>query len=343
MAHRKHRPTAEHVGRPGAKPVSRESSSCYYQKDSEFFIVAICRNCGSSDILRLENGAHLAPFFAERVFGIKIGTKRSRKLQLSESILFRLTGFSLQRLTALTTASMLCKSCTFLSTFQEIPEDLLTRLYVDYRTSTYNQDREKHEPGYEKTIAPHAGSLLEAEIRNHALNLYFKDLENKGIVTLANSKKILDWGGADGRFLPDFPIATENYVFEVSDCSPVAGVERIEATPNTPIFDYIQIAHVLEHISNPAGFIKKPLANLAPGGILYLEVPMEVDLSCFLEQVETQKFPFYVHEHINKYTPKSLENLALSNGLKVLDVRLDFVELAWTKADIIRLIALKPH
>jgi len=129
----------------------------------------------------------------------------------------------------------------------------------------------------------------------------------------------------------------------VSDCSPVPGVERIEATPDTPIFDYIQIAHVLEHISNPAGFIKKPMSNLVPGGILYLEVPMEVDLSCFLEQVEKQKIPFCVHEHINKYTPKSLKNLALSNGLKVLDVCLDFVELAYAKVDIIRLTALKPH
>ena len=305
--------------------------------------MAACRNCGSNNILRIKNGAYLAPFFAERVFGIKIETKRGKKLKLIESIIFKLTGLALQGSTSLTTDSIICKNCTFLSTYLEIPEELLTSLYVDYRTSTYNQDRDRHEPGYSQTIAPHVGSLLEAVKRNLSLNLYFKDLENKGIVTLANSKKILDWGGADGRFLPDFPIATENYVFEVSDCSPVPGVERMEATPDRPVFDYIQIAHVLEHISNPASFIKKPLANLAPGGILYLEVPMEVEPSCLLEQVETHKFPFCVHEHINKYTPKSLENLALSNGLKVLDTRLDFVELAYAKVDVIRLVATKPY
>ena len=70
---------------------------------------------------------------------------------------------------------------------------------------------------------------------------------------------------------------------------------------------------------------------------------MEVEPSCLLEQVETRKFPFCVHEHINKYTPKSLENLALSNGLNVLDVRLDFVELAYAKVDVIRLVATKPY
>ena len=303
--------------------------------------MAACRNCGSNNILRIKNGAYLAPFFAERVFGIRIETKRGKKLKLIDSIVFKLTGLALQGSTSLTTDSIICKNCTFLSTYQEISEELLTSLYVDYRTSTYNQDRDRHEPGYAQTIAPHVGSLLEAVKRNLSLNLYFKDLENKGLLTLANYKKILDWGGADGRFLPDLPIAAEKYVFEVSDCSPVPGVERIEATPDRPVFDYIQIAHVLEHISNPASFIKKPLANLAPGGILYLEVPMEVDPSCFLEQVETHKFPFFVHEHINKYTPKSLENLALSNGLKVLDTRLDIVELAYAKVDIIRLVATK--
>lgn len=164
--------------------------------------MAACRNCGSSNILRLENGAYIAPFFAERVFGIKIETKRGRKSKLIESILYKLTGLALQGSTSLTTDSIICKNCTFLSTYQEIPEELLTSLYVDYRTSAYNQDRDRHEPGYAQTIAPHVGSRVEADKRNLSLNLYFKDLENKGTLTLANCKKIIDWGGRmDDSFL----------------------------------------------------------------------------------------------------------------------------------------------
>ena len=78
----------------------------------------------------------------------------------------------------------------------------------------------------------------------------------------------MDWGGADGRFLPKFKKKCDKSVYEVSSIKPVKGVARKQALTDSDDYDHIQIAHVMELISNPFEFLKEPLKHLKNEGYL---------------------------------------------------------------------------
>jgi SAM-dependent methyltransferase len=302
----------------------------------------ICRNCGSAELYIIKNGAVVAPFFASRVWGLHSlkPNRKSRSLRFINFIFFGLSEYITQRTRMCMNAS-LCDSCDFYSTEVEIPEQSLSGLYRDYRSDTYNSDRELYEPGYSKTIGKLIGGTEEAVERNRALSKYLKDLEIKTEFKEKKIKKALDWGGADGRFLPNFDLSCERYIFEISNISSVEGVTQIAKLSDEMRFDYIQLAHVLEHMSNPLRFINEVVNYLNPRGYLYLEVPLEVNPHTFVEEIKSEKMLLEVHEHINKYTENSLKNLVRSAKLEVIDVSTNLVDMPWTKANVIRLLAKK--
>jgi hypothetical protein len=98
---------------------------------------------------------------------------------------------------------------------------------------------------------------------------------NDHAIRLDAVHSILDWGGSDGIDLPEvFPCA-KRFVHDISNWNAVEGVTRLDCIDGSVQFDYIQIMHVLEHVLDPLEFLDRPLANLNPGGILYLELPVE--------------------------------------------------------------------
>jgi len=305
--------------------------------------MATCRNCGSSNILRIENGGVIAPFFADRVYGIKLERNKSRKGKLVDLITLGAGRIFAKKMTNMFTDASICRDCTFYSTYRQVPAELLYNLYRDYRSYSYNQDRESYERGYIANIGCTIGGLNEAEIRNSHLNEYFKVLEEENICSLVNCKNALDWGGADGRFLPSFPGKCLKYVYEVSDCNPAQGVVKIDSIPDLNSFEYIQIAHVFEHVSSPLEFIEDPVKSLLPGGFLYIEVPVEVVSLNLVNDVQDRRTILYVHEHINKYTSEAIRQLVETQKMHILDIRQDEVIFPWCKSEVIRLVARKPN
>ena len=85
------------------------------------------------------------------------------------------------------------------------------------------EERIRYEPEY-ATIASQAGSCVqEIQARTVGLTRWLT-----GKLNVENNFSMLDYGGADGKFLPNLP--GEKYVFDISDIAPAEGIKRIHET-----------------------------------------------------------------------------------------------------------------
>jgi SAM-dependent methyltransferase len=99
---------------------------------------------------------------------------------------------------------------------------------------------------------------------------------------------------------------------------PWPGVHRVGDTlaalspDNT--YDLIVASHVIEHLADPLGVVRTMGGHLRPGGLLYVEVPMEI-----WGRPPLQSEPL---THINFFTATSLRYLLEAAGLTVRQCRL---------------------
>lgn len=107
--------------------------------------------------------------------------------------------------------------------------------------------------------------------------------------------------------LPDVFLNAKHNVYDISSWDVVEGVTKLNSMDESVKFDYIQIMHVLEHIYDPLQFLEIPLAHLNKHGVLYLEVPIEFNGTDLIQKVICNERRLKVHEHINLYTPRSLD------------------------------------
>lgn len=129
--------------------------------------------------------------------------------------------------------------------------------------------------------------------------------------------RVLDYGGGDGRLMRDFLAAGH-------DCSlidyierAIPGVVRLGATeaalPPQSRFDLIIACHVIEHVAEPLAVVRTLARHLAPGGQLYVEVPLEVWRRAPLHEEPVT--------HVNFFTPASCRRLFAEAGLATLSIR----------------------
>lgn len=229
----------------------------------------------------------------------------------------------------------ICGRCSFIQTKIPFPENAIGNLYTDYRSDSYNQERIRYEPEY-ASIAPHVGiCATELQTRKVGLTHWLKDKVNPG-----NSFSMLDYGGANGIFLPDLPGG--KYVFDISDIAPADGIARVKTEAELGSYSYIQLAHVLEHVPFPLSLTKKAVSFLRESGWLYIEVPQEVDdetRSRIMSRLHTSGLP--IHEHINQYCLSAVTELFRSVGLSPIAIQSESVDLGWNKGTIIRGLGIK--
>jgi hypothetical protein len=160
-----------------------------------------------------------------------------------------------------------CLSCTFRFYDSRLTDQEIGTLYAGYRGPAYFEARHRQEFWYSATVNAGIGNDP-AEIESRKQNLA-KLLSGRS----ESITSVLDYGGDRGQFIPD-DLGTERYVFEISDATPVPGVNRLESVERRQ-FDFVILAHVLEHCSDPHKFVEqlKPLANECT--IYYFEVPFE--------------------------------------------------------------------
>jgi hypothetical protein len=160
-----------------------------------------------------------------------------------------------------------CRSCAFRFFDSRLTEEEVQRLYASYRKDGYFKARSSYEFWYTRKANDGIGND-EAEIVSRKQNLS-KVLgeRSRSIVS------VLDYGGDRGQFIPD-GVGTDRYVYELSNAAPVEGIIRV-ASVDERQFDFVKLAHVLEHCSEPKQILEGLKRLGHEGTLFYFEVPFE--------------------------------------------------------------------
>jgi len=296
-----------------------------------------CRNCGKPEAKDLGFIGEVAPFFLKRVLNLEYGLAPSghplkralRKIGFVSRIAQKIYAKSVL------VEMQLCKHCWFIQTKRPFPEEAIANLYADYRSDSYNRERIRYEPEY-APMAPHAGVCAQ-EIKTRKVGLA-QWLGGK--LRPGDTFTMLDYGGADGMFLPDLP--GRKYVYDISDVAPANGITRVKSESEFGSYSYIQLAHVLEHVPFPLALTRRAVSLLQASGCLYIEVPQDLDDGARARLGtggETVRLP--IHEHINQYCRRSVAELLQSASLTPVAVESETVDLGWSRPTIIRALGRK--
>lgn len=298
-----------------------------------------CRNCGAATLRELGLTGNLAPFFLKRVYRVEL-VKRTSSHPLKR-LLQKLTSAVLPLLSRIqpvvaAVEMQSCLNCSFVQSKFPFPEEGLARLYADYRSDSYNKERCSYEPSY-AAIAGQIGQHTERGLdRITALTKWVESRIN------LNGSSMLDYGGANGQFLP--AIRGDKYVFEISDIQPFPGVTRISDASLLHTYSYVQLSHVLEHVNEPLNMVKQVAGYLAKDGYLLIEVPQDNNTD-FLKHLQANSVTSAVgvHEHINQYCERSVQKLIEAAGLELDSIEAVPIESPIAKQNFIRALAKSPQ
>jgi hypothetical protein len=313
-----------------------------------------CRICNSHDGFELPIGVY-ADFFALRVdvskdeFALYSFQKSLSLPQQRHSLQAKLKRFLSRHGLKLgghkqffRTTCRLCGNCESIYPCHEYSEAELAALYRDYRSPTYNADRIAVEPSYGRIAQLVGRDEAELKVRNDGVSQFLaphlKSME---------SDLAIDLGGSDGRFIPRCLIEhfQNIHILDASDL-PVwmpAWQGRISkvSEPAGKGYSLLTCMHVLEHVGDPRAFLLRALEQLKPGAFLYLEVPLESTEELRAQFRErTIDVPFYIHEHINLYTPASIPRMISSiRNIELAAAQESFIDMGWTRGAVGRYLA----
>jgi hypothetical protein len=265
-----------------------------------------------------------------------------------------------------------CEKCDLIYFRQRYSGDEMNRLYSSYRSPAYLSIRRKYEPWYTQKM--NDANLQPSVItdRRNGLMDYLRPF----LSLMPGDCAVVDVGGDAGQFIPQ-ELGVANYVIEVSDRQAVACVTRLGSPDQLPRHErlLVIVSHVLEHLPDPAGFLRENLDILASRCrecYVYLEVPFErFNISpmaatswyrrylIFCKEIALWPLflaldfvslavrgslgwigpPFFLklHEHINFFDRPSLKALAERSGIAVQSVQIDRISSLPTQQGVIRL------
>lgn len=315
-----------------------------------------CRVCGEGGVASLPIGAY-APFFRLRVdtrgdrhaiftrrhslavlpSGSGLGERLKQRLM---RLARRLSGASQPEF--LRTGCNFCQSCRSITPSHEFSYGELEPLYADYRSARYNADRISVEPSY-REIAPLVGQHpTERSSRNTGVASFLAPFLPDRRAGLA-----LDLGGSDGRFIPHEVLDhyLQTHILDASDAPvheslttrPVRKVARADPAG----YQLLMCMHVLEHVGHPRAFVLDAMSQLQPEGLIYLEVPLELQPQTVAQfEARLVDEPLWLHEHINQYDSGSLSQLVRSiDTLRLLAAEHAPVDCGWTQGIVSRVLA----
>jgi SAM-dependent methyltransferase len=117
--------------------------------------------------------------------------------------------------------------------------------------------------------------------------------------------RVLDWGGDTGVNTPFKNSSIE--IYDISNTLVMYGKKIDNPLAN---YDLIVCANVFEHVPYPADLLADIKKIMRPDTVLSIEVP--------LDEIPYQKKRHW-HEHVNFFTPLSLEKLLTRCGLSIIN------------------------
>ena len=229
----------------------------------------------------------------------------------------------------------ICEHCFFIQTKIPFHDDDLNRLYLDYRSPGYNKERSRYEPEYANIAGDVGQSQAELSARRSALTAFLKKA-----LQSSPTDSILDYGGSNGRFIPDIPGL--KFVYDISSIEPIPGVTRVPSESELTSYSVVLLAHVTEHVTHPLKLVKRLGTYIKPGGYLYVETPQEVSDQQRMELLsDASQHNLGIHEHINYYCVPAVQCLLQAAGFDVAAIERAPVDVGWATSVHIRALGRK--
>ena len=280
-------------------------------------IVFACVICGCSDVRK--KISQFAPFVAHRLFDypmVKISFGGGAHIP-----------------PPVLTNALRCPACGFVFSQMRPDDDEMARLYAGYRGPHYVDERDAYEPGY-RALNPLIGNGPdEIENRQKAMADFLG-----AAADLSSVRRVLDYGGDQGQHIPRILSAGEKIVYDISGKEPVPGVRSVRSLDGVRGVDFLMMSNVLEHVSYPTALLDDAAAVMAPGGFLFIDVPLEMSAA---DEIGEDEIPAFFHEHINFFSPRSLTRLIEIGGFILDRIAVVEIDYGWTTARAIFALAAK--
>lgn len=242
-----------------------------------------------------------------------------------------------------------CKHCNFQFFIERFSDEEAQKLYSTYRQEDYFLERNKYEFWYTRQVNESVGE--DSEIRRLIIDSFLR----KSMIDFHSIKIILDYGGDRGQFFPLLFENAEKWLYDLSMNDPIPGVNKTnQLVPGgTPLFQFIMMCHLLEHVSDPHQLIAFACQSLESGGYLYLEVPEEqfclfslprrinqtylkfmlkhpsilqlIDVFSLFSRLKFGLVPPFglvkLHEHINFFSRESFIHLLKKLNLQLINIQ----------------------
>jgi SAM-dependent methyltransferase len=216
-----------------------------------------------------------------------------------------------------------CVDCGFIYSRYSRDPEVLDRLYEsNYRDSAMSWRQGSTREVFDRVIA-----LAPEQSETHARIAWIKreigSLEAARLVPARpGAKAMLDIGGATGVFAYGFRDA--DWSTHVVD--PAESGRFLETDFDIPYhqgpyrpglfgrtFDLISLVFVLEHLRDPNAILASIAQDLAPGGLLYIEVPDSVAF-----RLKPPEDDIFNACHLWMFNPTSLTRLLANNGFELM-------------------------
>lgn len=280
-----------------------------------------CVCCGSDHLGK--SAAVLMPFVAYRAFGwMPVEIDQSWGLKdLKSGWAYSLCN------------SLQCQVCGFLFLDIRFDKDELIRLYNNYRSDSYAEQRETFEPGYLKRHAVLNSGYIYLPI----VEAFLKPL-------VAKPLRILDWGGDTGINTPFRKEAELLHVYDLSDRPLVDGVQRIKEFEIvlSNRYDLIVMSHVIEHVPYPAKTLRQVAKAMSSDTLLYVEVPYEPIIADNDKSRQHYLRKKHWHEHINFFTVDALTALVERSGMRIRKMGILNAFLTEKSGNVLSVVCCKP-
>jgi hypothetical protein len=200
------------------------------------------------------------------------------------------------------TYAVICNECSFIGSGLRLEPAEEHRIYGNYKSEDYTNKRIFCEPWYKDYIESFDQKKYAEDRKVKLDNLIDKNVDRVYI------NSVLDVWGGNGEHIPIKFIKAKKYVYNATPSSNLPDVLNFNPSLHQTPIDFIMLAGVLEHQSDPDVVMRSFIQLMNADSWLYVEVP----------HYNNPSYDIF-HEHLNLWNLKSTGAFLNRFGLKIVD------------------------